>query len=313
MSVVDVAVQSYRKPHLLLYSLLSLKAHSGQHVDQVWINDDGSAPWVIEFYKSKAFQEALHPWRVHVRQNTRRMGWWYLPVKGLQPKYMTLRRRLSQWWKQRKNSDFFEAQREDIRYQWAIDSTDKDFLYLMHDDMVYYGDTLDVYLNAIQALSKPAVVGDLGQCWWCNYKEHGCTPARISSGWRPSETWPEKHPLQQGYWPCRMNEWSTLLSVRAARAIEEQEEILFGNYNNKGDVGVYWFAMANKHRFEFLDPLGTPADRAKYYLHADGNSGHSVWVDHGLGKKLYKPEIVIQMLKTNFGFECPQEFQVLEV
>lgn len=40
---VDIAIQSYRKPELLILTLLSLKSFSGEHIDTVFINDDGSS------------------------------------------------------------------------------------------------------------------------------------------------------------------------------------------------------------------------------------------------------------------------------
>ena len=35
---VDVAVQSYKKPESLVYTLLSLKKHCGKHIDTIYIN-----------------------------------------------------------------------------------------------------------------------------------------------------------------------------------------------------------------------------------------------------------------------------------
>ena len=45
---IDVAVQSYRKPESLIYTLFSLHRHSRDAIDTVWINDDRSGGDVIE-------------------------------------------------------------------------------------------------------------------------------------------------------------------------------------------------------------------------------------------------------------------------
>ena len=49
---IDVAIQSFKKPELLLYTLLSLKKVSQDKIDQIWIQDDSDDPEVVDFYKS---------------------------------------------------------------------------------------------------------------------------------------------------------------------------------------------------------------------------------------------------------------------
>lgn len=84
---VDVAVQSYRKPELLLHSLLTLHAVSKDRIDRVFIDDDRSPEWICDFYASDEFAAGLRPWRIGVRRNDRRMGWWYAPVEGQSPRH----------------------------------------------------------------------------------------------------------------------------------------------------------------------------------------------------------------------------------
>lgn len=302
---VDVAVQSYRKPELLLLTLLSLRAHSARHVDTVWINDDQSDAWVVDAYRSQEFAQALAPWRIRVRQNTVRTGWWYRPVKGVRHRYMPPRRRLRHWWRSVTDSRYAPVRRHDIRYQWAIDSTDKTFVYVIHDDVFFRADVLGTYLDAIAALQRPSVVGELGQCWRCGWSRMGCTPAAVSSGRLPSTQWPANPDETGDPWPCRMNEWSALVCVDAAQQVEAEHGVLFGNYDNRGDVGAYWFAVAHRMGFEFADPLPTTEQRAAQYVHGDGGSGHSVWVDQGSGKKVYDRVRVIRNLERDFGFAWP--------
>ena len=303
--MVDVAVQSYKKPELLLHTLLSLRAHSARHIDAVWINDDLSDAWVVDAYRSSDFARALAPWRIRVRHNTRRMGWWYRPVRGLRPRYMPLRRRLRHWWRSVTDSRYGSVPRHDIRYQWAIDGTDKDFVYVIHDDICFRADVLGTYLEAMVTLRRPSVVGELGQCWRCDWARQGCTPEAVSAGRLPSARWPANAGERGDPWPCRMNEWSALVCVDAARQIEAAHAVLFGNYDNRGDVGAYWFALAHRMGFEFADPLPTSAQRTACYVHADGGSGHAVWVDQGSGKKTYDRAHVIQKLEHDFGFVWP--------
>ena len=55
MEKIDVAVQSYKKPESLIYTLLSLKKYCGNHIDTIYINDDCSGDDVISCYKDKEF------------------------------------------------------------------------------------------------------------------------------------------------------------------------------------------------------------------------------------------------------------------
>lgn len=310
---VDVAVQSYMKPELLLRALLSLKRYSAEHIDSVWINDDQSDGWVVDAYRSPEFTQALAPWKIHIRQNHCRMGWWYRPVQNLRPRYMPMRRRLRHWWNGVRKPEFSAVERHDIRYQWALDNTEKPFVYIIHDDMVFKGDVVGVYLKAIAHLRRPSVVGELGQCWRCEWAKQGCTPAEVVRGRLPSVNWPASRSNTAHPWPCRINEWSALVSVDAAREIEAKHGILFGNYDNKGDVGAFWFAAANQQGFQFTDPLTDASQRMAYYFHGDGGSGHSVWVDQGNGKRKYDRKKVIQALYEEHEFVWPPKYAPVSV
>lgn len=307
---VDVAVQSYMKPELLLRSLLSLKRHSADYIDSVWINDDQSDGWVIAAYRSPEFTQALAPWKIRIRQNNCRVGWWYRPVHDLRPRHMPVRRRLRHWWKGIRNPDFSAVQRQDIRYQWALDETDKKFVFII---LVFHADVLGVYLKAIADLRRPSVVGELGQCWRCEWAKQGCTPEQVVRGSLPSVEWPSTPRDAGDPWPCRINEWSALMSVDAAHEIEAKCGILFGNYDNKGDVGAYWFAAAHQEGFQFTDPLANASRRMAFYSHGDGGSGHSVWVDQGKGKRKYCRNEVIQSLSEEYGFLWPSQYAPVSI
>lgn len=66
--------------------------------------------------------------------------------------------------------------REDIRYQWAIESTNKEFLLIIHDDVFFKSDALSLMLRNAQSSPNCAIIGPLGQCWRCGHDE----PAHLS-------------------------------------------------------------------------------------------------------------------------------------
>ncbi len=301
---IDVAVQSYKKPESLIYSLFSLHLHCRDAIDTIWINDDRSGGRALDYYHTLAQSNALAPWKIRVRENKTRIGWWITFVRGYNPKYLTVFFKLKRMlWNYYKMRTLF-VQAEDIRYQWAISQTDKKYLMVIHDDIEFKGDIVSLYLNAISKNDNIAIVGDLGQCWRCDFKELGCTPERLLSGYRPSPKWPSTYLHKNSHkWACRVNEWSALLNVKIARQINEQERIFYGNYDAEGDTSAYWFSKVIKNGFGFDDPIPNEAKRMKYYIHWDGGiTGHSAWVDQGKGRTLYNPDKMAAKLAADFGY-----------
>jgi hypothetical protein len=300
---VDVAIQSYKKPESLIYALLSLHKTSKNLIDQVWINDDQSGENVIAVYKSKELKKALHPWKINVRENKHRMGWWVSFVKGYRPSYLTwpyqiLRMTFNYF----KNKSIY-VDRQDIRYQWAIDSTDKSYIFIMHDDIIFKRDPIKLYLETMLNFKRPAIIGDLGQCWRCVYQQIGCRPDKVLKGYRPHIQWPNTQIRKNDHrWACRINEWSCLISVKASKIIEKKYKIFFGNFDNKGDTGAYWFACAVRENLEFNDPILTH-EKDDYYIHwENGITGHAAWADQGFGRKTHSRMEFRHKLIKEFGF-----------
>jgi len=302
---IDVAIQSFKKPELLVYTLLSLHKYCKESIDTIWINDDKSGENILDYYASSAVQKALFPWKIKVRENQNRIGWWLAFVKGKKPKYLSrFYMYYRMLWNLYKTGHIY-TNKEDIRYQWAIDNTNKEYLLVLHDDVSFYGDIVSIYLNKIKNLKKPIIVGDLGQCWRCAYHKDGCNPSKIINGEFPSKNWPftkiDKH---DHAWACRINEWCALISVDAAKEMDKKNHILYGNYDNNGDIGAYWLAVAIENGFNFSDPLPTPNERKKYYIHGyEGNAGHSVWVNQGSGKRDYPKNEIRKKLLIDFSFD----------
>ena len=238
MTKIDVAINSYKKPESLLYTLMTLKKYSGDLIDTVYINDDCSNNGAYELYTHPAVAEYFKPWKLDVRVNTRNVGIKEVYVPGYRPEYMrTLKFMLSNW--KRFYSSKYPHNREDIRYQYALDHTDKDYLMLMHDDVMYLQDVVSLYLKILQADEKMALVGELGQCWRCRFAEI-CNPQKIMNSERPSPHWPltpspktedihKFNPKQAYSRECRINEWVSMVNVKNARNITEKSRSFFGN------------------------------------------------------------------------------------
>ena len=98
MTKIDVAINSYKKPESLLYTLMTLKKHSGDLIDTVYINDDCSNNGAYELYTHPTVAEYFKPWKLDVRVNTRNVGVKEVYVRGFRPEYMrTIKFMLSNW------------------------------------------------------------------------------------------------------------------------------------------------------------------------------------------------------------------------
>lgn len=316
MTKIDVAINSYKKPESLLYTLMTLKAVAGDKIDTVYINDDCSDNGAYELYTHPQVQEYFKPWKLDVRVNTRNVGIKEVYVPGYRPPYMrTLKFMLSNW--QRFYSAKYPHNREDIRYQYALDHTDKDYILLMHDDVRYVKDIVAFYLDAITKDPQIAVVGELGQCWRCRFADF-CTPQKIMQGKLPSPSWPltpsPKNPDVKNFDPrkgfsreCRINEWCSMLNVKNARAVTEKSRSFFGNMYKHADTAAFWFGMAVNLGYKYVDPfIVAGAKVTDYYDHAwQGHSGHSVWVDQGDGKAKYDGREIADLMQKEFNFTLP--------
>lgn len=313
MEKIDVAIQSYKKPESMVYTLLSLKKYCGSVIDTIYINDDCSGGDTISHYLTKELKDELCPLKIIVRENSKPSGYTHTIVtkevffkKPLIKKIQLLGHFAigrAKWYKTT----------DDIRYQWAINHTDKRYLFLIHDDIKFFSNVAELYLNCFKRNPNLAIVGDFGGSDRCPYGPCGkkCSPEKILHKQYPSPNWPITgkssiiHSLLGRYKRnCRINEWCCIINVDVARKIGDKEGIYFGNYEGGGDVATYWFDRIIKLGYDFTDPLPQKEERLKYYQHWwQGHMGHSVWVDQGKGKAEYEKEFIKKCILSEFNFE----------
>jgi hypothetical protein len=164
-----------------------------------------------------------------------------------------------------------------IRYQYAFERTDKRYLFILHNDVMFKRDMIGAMLERMDGCF---VLGQIGQCWNCPARdtelvqdaglvETACAPERYRD-FQPDfaglerlyalarqrqvfvrrywEGW-EAH-YQECAWPlpeCRVNEWGCLVDVEQIRGLVwPQGKILpFGVFEACGsinlDTSVAWF------------------------------------------------------------------------
>lgn len=311
---IDVAVQSYKKPESLVYTLLTLKKFCGKHIDTIYIQDDCSGPETIKVYQDSAFLEAMDPINIKLHINKNNCGVYYFPVDSLNK----LHNRIMYLLYRLKGINPKIVESDDIRYQYAINNTDKEYILLIHDDIQFTGDIVAKYINSIT--TNTAIIGDLGQCWRCPLSNR-CCPGKITNRNLPSNSrWPITYCAETlsdfrrfkfEKRACRINEWCCLLNVRIARELAK-ESIYFGTNEDLGDTGAYWFDEIVHRGYDFDDPLAPnspltgetdmSSKKSMYYIHCwQGFSGHSVWQDQGNGKNAYPIDMIKKRLKDEYG------------
>jgi len=305
MKKIDVSVQSYNKPESLIFTLLTLHKNCKESIDTVWINDDQSEPGVMDKYHKLKEKDVLFPWKIKTRVNKNRVGWWVSFCYGRIPKYASIVFILKRIvWNFYKNKSFF-IDVHDFRYQWAIDTTDKSELLIIHDDVEFLGDVVRSLSESLEEQIAPGISGDLGQCWRCRYKNEGCTPSKIIQGHRPDQFWPvTKKVGGEHKWACRINEWVAMVNVKAVREIASSENVFFGNCDDGGDTGAYWFSQLISKKYSFRDPFIYQNNTNQLFKHWDGGvTGHSAWVDQGDGKNKYDPKKLSDRIYREFDYE----------
>ena len=307
----DVAIMSYRKSASLIFTLLTLHRHSAGHVGTVWITDDGSDAATLAQLADPELARRLAPWRLDIAANRRRMGW---ALTQVTPRHLLRLLHPLLPWGHRIRSAYGLAKAgfarpADIRYQRALAASTAPLMLLLHDDVEIRGDVAGYLIAVMQEDPGLAIAGQLGQCWRCGHAGDGCTPAAILAGKRPSPRWPVTRPPAGVKWrrrdrACRINEWCAMLRVQAARDLARRG-IHFGNKEDGGDTGAFWFGAAIAAGWGFADPfLGT--DIEKLFQHGwQGHSGHSVWRDQGQGRAHYDEATIRARLAAEFGYRMP--------
>lgn len=289
---VDVAISVYGKPNITAVTLMSLLKQSGQWIDTIYFIEERKQPEHTDYAWLK---EWLKPYKVV----------YYRPWVNYGYKNMneSPRRHLLP----------LPALRQSLRYQYAWEMSDKNKLFITHNDVLYKRDLIGAYLNHI---GDGIAIGKVGQCWNCPaFKEGICDGDRYLD-YRPSKAEVvqlytrhgdarggsyQKQLDKQGAWPlpeCRLNEYACLIDLEKARPAtnpygKAQPFGFFGNI----DIASDWFSDVIHQGFSV-----THFDYDPYAAHSwvnAFNNGHRALSDRVIYDT--EEEIARQYLETEFG------------
>lgn len=238
---VDVAVNVFGKPYQTIVAINSLLKYSGQHIHKIYLivekkqKNEGDIDIIkrhIQFENIEYFIPDFY------------FGWWPGRRIGL------LNLLLSK----------FNKYRYSIRYQYAYEKSNKDFLFLMHNDMIFSDDLIGAYLSSI---GEAVGIGKIGQCHNCPAFEIHCTPKTYTE-FKPSfnelvklyEKFPHSRIVvnnilerQKRNWPlpeCRLNEFASLINLKKSRKVTiPNGSKMPPGYMGLIDIGIDWFYQLN--------------------------------------------------------------------
>lgn len=235
---IDVAINVYGKPWQTLVSLKSLLKVSAKYIDKIYFIEENKQPynvdvrWVIDelnYDKLVYFRPQKHLW---IKETSR--------------------------FKFRWNSDY----RQSLRYQYALENTDKKYLLVIHNDIIFDTDIVKPFLDNIQDAFG---IGQIGQCWNCPlFYENICNGAKYSDveftyqqaidatlKYPKSRTFKHKKLIEKTnpkLMPeCRINEWCCLIDMDLYRkmVMPKGKVLPFGGYF-RVDLADGWFYGMSK-------------------------------------------------------------------
>jgi len=263
---IDVAINVYGKPFQTAVALLSLEKHSGKHINKIYFAKEQRQPGNISF----EFLYDLLAEKIIV----------YTP---------------SYWngWKSTDTARFDDTEyRRSLRYQYAWEESNADYLFVTHNDVLYSGDIIGKFVGVI---GQNAAVGEIGQCWNCPAFSAGVCNGDHYLDFKPTHeellTLYNKYPTkrvgwerfvdEKAPWPlpeCRVNEWAALINL----SLVKQETLPFGDSCPFGcmtlDVGTQWFRDMALKGYGFVNhPL---EEFASHGWVLNGGGGHQALFEY---------------------------------
>jgi len=289
---VDAVVNVYGKPYQTAVTLLSLIRHSGQWIDKIYFVEERTQPHPIDFgFLIHALGDKVVYYKPKV---------WLSFASPVPAAKLLLK---------------FPMVRHAVRYQYAWEKSNKKYLLILHNDVLFKGDLVGQYLENIHDHTG---IGRIGQCWNCPaYHGNLCVPEKYTE-YRPTTeevlaiaeqynaVRKDKYPKElakSGPWPmpeCRLNEYVAMVNLEKARpkTIPFGAAAPFGSYNSI-DLGIEWFSAMNNSGHTF-----THFDYDPYATHSWislKNAGNDALFDQNLYH--YEENIAKDYLLEEYGLE----------
>lgn len=250
---VDVAVIIYGKPNHTIIAIKSILEHSRQHIDKIYLsyeyrqphNDWGGLHKIVDYFKGDPVTFVIHR-----------------PTYFLAPDTHDV---------ERTRTD--ERYRHSIMFQYALEKTDKPYLCVIHNDLLFHRDMIGDMLATYEKQPELAGIGSIGQCWSCPASHafanrcssttmHLYVPDRQEAvDLHKNYNTPRKvldiqvieagrvHPLPE----CRLNEYCALINIDTYRknTLPVGPVGCYGGGWRGADMATVWFHEMFNRGFKF--------------------------------------------------------------
>lgn len=278
MNQIDVCINYYGKPYHTAVTLLTLWKHSSKHINKIYL--------VIEKIQPYYQYDVIPLLKYYLKD---------LPIEYVYPQYFYYAGNPDESWL----SD--PEKRYGLKYQYALEKSEKEFLFLTHNDCLYEDDLLGKMLMKTQN-ETIAGIGLVGQCWNCPaFFAKLCDGSRFEA-FVPTETELKElvdtynppraeihyklidtgliHPLPE----CRLNEYACLINVPLYRqnVVPTGDILPFGGSWHGTDWGAIWFHSMFNRGYKFINfPFEPFMQHAPF---SNNGSGHRADTEFGLYK-----------------------------
>jgi hypothetical protein len=235
MEKVDVCINVFGKPWQTLCTLKSLMKHSGHLIDKIYLIKEKEQPyntnidWIFDYFDNL--------------------------IIYTNEKYNFIKRDVNV---------FDENDILNIRYQFGFKKSDKKFIFITHNDVLY---TDDIIGDMMSKIEDSVGIGEIGQCWNCPAFNDGVCSGEKFNDWNPTYddilklTLPytrtgifninkdNPKPLPE----CRLNEWACLVNKEMinSETFPKSDTPFFGLYGL--DLGTEWFRSMYLKGYKFID------------------------------------------------------------
>ena len=284
---VDIAINIYGKPYQTAVTLFSLLKYSGKHIDKIYFIQEKKQPYDVKisdfYFIKKILQLRIIDFVPKFYLSTFPLLKIFFPLFS------------------------FTSFRHSVRYQYAWENTDKKYLFITHNDVLYTKDIIGYFIDNI---GSNIGIGDIGQCWNCPASFSGMCDGKNYQSYRPTyneymELIKKFPPPRRNFeaikrtepvWPlpeCRINEWMCMINMELARPVT----IPLGKATPFGllrqDTGTRWFNEIHKEGF-----LAKNTELSEYATHLSGGGGNSVLSDQS--KYLAAEQIAKSLLEKEY-------------
>ncbi|NIJ52418.1 hypothetical protein [Dyadobacter arcticus] len=251
MIKTDVCVIYYGKPYQTIISILTLLKYSRHNINKLYITVERRQP----FDKFGDIYQIIKEIRPLIEIDLYFPRYFY-QLGGLD-------------YERTRNDSVYRWQ---IPYQYALDNATSEYLFIMHNDMVFHKDMIGDMMPVITSDDSIAGTGSIGQCWSCpgfsarvchGSKFHEFIPTQAEAlELHEQYNTPRKEKdievIQTGrFYPmpeCRLNEYACMIKLSTYRkeTLPKGNNVCFGgNWGFTADLGTGWFYQMVNQGYKF--------------------------------------------------------------